>query len=67
MSYKLNPITGKLDQTLSVSNINFPSTGFTMNDGSNTWTITINTDGALVTTLVAGIGAMVIGTDFTIT
>ena len=32
--------------------LEFPVTGFIMNDGTNRWRVTIDTDGALVTTLI---------------
>lgn len=37
-----DPLTGQLQ---------FPVDGFKMNDGTNNWTVTINTDGAIVTTV----------------
>lgn len=59
--YKFNPFTGQLDDVGDFSSsggtitgdVTFPVTGFLMTDSSgNTWRVTINTSGAIVTTLV---------------
>lgn len=52
-----DPLTGQLE---------FPVEGFIIKDSNNTrWTVTIDTDGSLVTTLIAeGIGSMAVGSTF---
>lgn len=67
MAFRFNPFTGTLDNIRSLESLDsrfvnvdgdtmtgdlrFPETGFLMNDGTNLWRVTVNTSGALVTTL----------------
>lgn len=58
--FKINPFTGELDNVgdlglsggILTGDLEFPVTGYIMNDGTNRWRVTINSSGAIVTTLI---------------
>jgi hypothetical protein len=53
--------------SVMTGDLEFPATGFIMNDGTSRWRVTIDTDGNLVTTMINDNAGQIIGFPFGVT